>query len=152
MKELIIRKAEEKDLNQIVAIENQCFASPWSYESLRHDILDNKLAFYVVGEIEGQVCGYVGLWNVVGEGHITNVAVLPEWRRKHIGSAMLKAIIDACQKWGITDITLEVRPTNKAAIDLYKTFGFREFGRRKGYYIDNGEDALIMWRGKTDEE
>lgn len=146
MAELIIRRAEEKDLEAIEQLEIQCFTDPWSYESLRFDILENKRALYLVAELEGTVCGYMGLWDIVAEGHITNVAVSPEHRRKHIGSAMLDVMIDVCKEAGIEQMTLEVRAGNEPAKALYQSKGFKEAGLRKGYYQDNGEDAIIMWR------
>ncbi|MCI7618123.1 MAG: ribosomal protein S18-alanine N-acetyltransferase [Firmicutes bacterium] len=170
MADLIIRKAEEKDVLAIEQIEKQCFAVPWSYESLYKDIVENKLAFYIVAEIaggdgnkadsgeaadgiqcssdaaDGQICGYVGIWKIFEEGHITNVAVAPEFRRKHIGRAMLETLISVTADAGIEKYTLEVRAGNEPAIRLYEGLGFKSAGIRPGYYEDNGEDAVIMWR------
>ena len=109
MADLIIRRAEEKDVLAIEKIEKQCFAVPWSYESLHKDIVENGIAFYIVAEIAaengseaaeqsegtaGQVCGYVGVWKILDEGHITNVAVAPDYRRMHIGRAMLETLFE----------------------------------------------------------
>ena len=146
MSQLIIRQAEEKDIAAIEGLEQVCFADPWSYESLKHDILNNKLAFYIVAEVDEVVCGYVGIWNIVDEGHITNVAVSPNYRRKHIASNMLDVLIASCEEAGVERFTLEVRAGNEPAKALYEGKGFREVGLRKGYYQDNGEDAIIMWR------
>ncbi|MCI6012752.1 MAG: ribosomal protein S18-alanine N-acetyltransferase [Firmicutes bacterium] len=146
MSELIIRKAEEKDIPSVAAVEKQCFTVPWSFESLHHDILENRLSFYIVAEVGGTVCGYVGIWKIVDEGHITNVAVSPQYRRKHIASAMLDVLLAACEESGIRRFTLEVRKGNEAARRLYEKKGFRDAGVREGYYDDNGEDAVIMWR------
>ena len=146
MSQLIIRQAEEKDIRQIEELEKVCFADPWSYDSLEQDILRNKLAFYIVAEVDGNVCGYVGIWNIVDEGHITNVAVSPDYRRKHIASNMLDVLIDACEEAGVERFTLEVRAGNEPAKALYAGKGFKEMGLRKGYYQDNGEDAIIMWK------
>ena len=101
MADLIIRRAEEKDVLAIEQIEKQCFSVPWSYESLHKDIVENNLAFYVAAEIDGQVCGYVGVWKIFDEGHITNVAVAPEYRRMHIGRAMLETLIEVTGQAGI---------------------------------------------------
>ena len=146
MAQLIIRQAEERDIMAIEGLEQVCFSDPWSYESLEHDILKNKLSFYLVAEVEGVVCGYVGIWNIVDEGHITNVAVSPDYRRKHIASNMLDVLIASCQEAGVERFTLEVRAGNEPAKALYAGKGFKEIGVRKGYYQDNGEDAIIMWR------
>ena len=146
MADLIIRRAEERDVLAIEKIEKQCFTVPWSYESLYKDIVENKLAFYVAAEIDGQVCGYVGVWKIFDEGHITNVAVAPEYRKMHIGRAMLETLIEVTAEAGIEKYTLEVREGNESAIKLYEGLGFKSAGIRPGYYEDNGEDALIMWR------
>ncbi len=146
MAQLIIRQAEERDIMAIEGLEQVCFSDPWSYESLEHDILNNKLSFYIVAEVEGVVCGYVGIWNIVDEGHITNVAVSPDYRRKHIASNMLDVLIASCQEAGVERFTLEVRAGNEPAKALYAGKGFKEISVRKGYYQDNGEDAIIMWR------
>ena len=146
MAQLIIRQAEERDIMAIEGLEQVCFSDPWSYESLEHDILNNKLSFYIVAEVEGVVCGYVGIWNIVDEGHITNVAVSPDYRRKHIASNMLDVLIASCEEAGVERFTLEVRAGNEPAKALYAGKGFKEIGVRKGYYQDNGEDAIIMWR------
>lgn len=146
MEELIIRKAEEKDVKDIAELEKVCFSDPWSEDSVRYDVVDNKLAFYIVAEIDSKVVGYVGIWNIVDEGHITNVAVSPDYRRMHIASAMIEVLIDVTGEAGVERHTLEVRASNDAAIKLYEKYGFQREGIRKGYYQDNGEDALIMWR------
>ena len=147
MADLIIRKAEAKDVLAIEEIEKQCFTVPWSYEALYQDIVENKLAFYIVAELAaGQICGYVGIWKIFDEGHITNVAVAPEYRRKHIARAMLEALMEVTAEAGIERYTLEVRAGNEPAIRLYEGLGFKSEGIRPGYYEDNGEDAIIMWR------
>ena len=170
MADLIIRRAEEKDVLAIEHIEKQCFAVPWSYESLHKDIVENGMAFYIVAEIAsedggeateqsevagqqcgdtataGQVCGYVGVWKILDEGHITNVAVAPDYRRMHIGRAMLETLFEVTGQAGIERYTLEVRASNEPAIRLYEGLGFKSEGIRPGYYEDNGEDAVIMWR------
>ena len=151
MAELIIRQAEEKDILQIEEIEKKSFKTPWSYESIHHDIMENHLAFYVVGEIDGRVCGYMGIWNIVDEGHVTNVAVDPELRLKGIGAAILDVMLEVTEQAGIVRHTLEVRESNAAAIHLYESRGFKNVGIRKGYYEDDGEDAIIMWREKNEE-
>lgn len=149
--EITIRRAEEKDIDQLVDIENRCFAAPWSRDAVRSDVVDNRIAIYLVAEEDHKVVGYCGMWAIVGEGHITNVAVLPEYRKWGVGSTLMEAIIDISQRMNLSGMTLEVRPSNVAAINLYHKYDFREEGRRVKYYEDNGEDALIMWRGKAYE-
>ena len=146
MADMIIRRGEEKDILAIEELEKQCFATPWSYESLKYDIVENNRALYLVAEIEGEIVGYVGIWKIVDEGHITNVAVSPAHRRKHVASALLETLFRVTERAGVVNHTLEVRAGNEGAIKLYEGFGFKEAGVRKGYYEDNGEDAIIMWR------
>lgn len=146
MGDLVIRRAEPKDIKAMAALDTVCFAAPWSEESFRQEIENNNLALYLVGEVDGILAGYAGIWAIVDEGHITNVAVHPDFRRCGVAKAMMEVLIQSCAEEGIFRQTLEVRPSNEAALALYEGFGFRIEGRRKGYYEDNGEDALIMWR------
>jgi len=152
MAELVIRRAEAKDVETIEQLEQSCFSQPWSYESIYQDIVENDRAVYVVAETEGQVIGYAGLWIIVDEGHITNVAVSPDYRRNSVGNTIVTALLQVTEDMGVKRHTLEVRKSNTAAINLYEKQGFVEAGERKGYYEDNGEDALIMWRDAEDEE
>lgn len=146
MSKLIVREAEIKDISRMAELDRQCFAMPWSEEDFRKEIEENPRAFYIVAEADEQVVGYAGLWVIPDEGHITNVAVCPLHRGKKIGTAIISTLIETCELSGIKEFTLEVRKSNVAAIKLYENHGFKEAGLRKGYYLDNGEDALIMWR------
>lgn len=147
MAELTIRKGIGSDADDMALLEQQCFADPWSRESILHELTENPLAVYFVAELESRVIGYVGIWLIAGEGHITNVAVSPDYRRMHIGTALIDTMLTATEEAGITAHTLEVRAGNEPAKNLYARFGFKEAGLRRGYYADNGEDAIIMWRG-----
>lgn len=146
MRELTIRKGSAEDIDAIAALEQECFASPWSRESLYHDLAENQLSTYFVAELQEQIVGYVGIWAIMDEGHINNVAVSPSYRRQHIGSALIAAMLRSTEEAGIKSHTLEVRAGNRAAKGLYENYGFKEAGVRKGYYEDNGEDGIIMWR------
>ncbi|MBS6207783.1 MAG: ribosomal protein S18-alanine N-acetyltransferase [Firmicutes bacterium] len=146
--ELIVRRAEARDAEAIAELEKVCFSQPWSYESIYHDVAENKLSFYLAAETEGKVIGYAGIWNIAGEGHITNVAVSPEYRRKGVGDALMEVMLKVTEESGVLSHTLEVRKSNAGALRLYEKHGFKIAGERKGYYEDNGEDALIMWRRK----
>lgn len=148
MSDLVIREAEVRDIDHIVKLDELCFSVPWSRESIAREIIDNHLAFYIVAEIENTVVGYAGLWSIVDEGHITNVAVHPNFRKKGIGEALVKVILDNSIRNGLKSHTLEVRFSNEAAIRLYEKMGFKAAGLRKKYYEDNGEDAIIMWRNE----
>lgn len=148
MSDLIIREATEKDIHEIAELDKICFSAPWSESAFQKEFTENELAFYVLAEEKesGKIIGYAGLWCIYEEGHITNVGVHPDFRRKHIGSAVVEVLMMESRKnAGIKTFTLEVRKSNSAAIELYKKFGFLEVGIRKGYYEENNEDAVIMW-------
>lgn len=140
-----IAEMAAEDIDAICEIEHMCFVSPWSRESFEKELYNNKLAKYVVAKIEDQVIGYGGMWVIFDEGHITNIAVHPDYRGQRIGEKIVQALIDIAQGNKIENITLEVRASNLVARNLYKKFGFVDSGIRKGYYADNGEDAIIMW-------
>lgn len=147
---IFIRKGQAQDGEQIHQIETQCFAFPWSTKSILEDICENPRAFYLVAvpsDDHDKILGYMGVWKILDEGHITNVAVAPWARRNHIGDQLVQSMIDELERENIFRMTLEVRRSNEAAIALYEKNGFEGVGYRKGYYEDNGEDALIMWRG-----
>lgn len=144
--DLIVRQAEERDIKPMAEMDILCFSAPWSEESFAQEIRENRMAFYIVAEIDGRMAGYAGLWCIVDEGHITNVAVHPDFRRRGVGEALVSVLLDHTIKNGILSHTLEVRVSNTPAISLYSKFGFEPAGLRKNYYEDNGEDAIIMWR------
>lgn len=135
-----------KDIDEILNINRLSFKTPWSRESLIKELDDNSFARYVVAKKDGLVLGYGGLWIIVDEAHVTNIAVHPEYRGIGIGNMLMDAMIDICRLELVVGITLEVRASNVAAQNLYKKFGFIQEGIRKGYYEDNHEDALILWK------
>ena len=144
--DLIVRQAEERDIKPMAEMDVLCFTAPWSEDSFAKEIRENHLAFYIVAETQGRMVGYAGLWRIIDEGLITNVAVHPDFRRRGVGEALVSVLLTHTMENGITDHTLEVRVSNEAAISLYTKFGFEPAGLRKNYYEDNGEDAIIMWR------
>lgn len=146
MADVTIRQATVNDAEAIHEIETLCFPDPWSLDTLVYELSKNPRAFYIVAELESQVVGYAGLWWIEDEGHITNVAVRPGYRNRRIGAGIIQVMLDFTGQEGIRHHTLEVRRSNLAAISLYEKFGFQIEGVRKGYYVNNREDALIMWR------
>ena len=148
--EIIIRKMEESDLDRIMEIEKDCFTTPWSRESFLIEITENLLARYLVAQVDGLVVGYGGIWMIVGEGHITNIAVETKYRQLGIGKKLVEGLIKLSIAMGIGSMTLEVRETNIAAQNLYEQYGFKAQGIRPNYYQDDNEDAIIMWK-KFDE-
>lgn len=144
--DILIRGIVEDDIDQIVEIEKECFATPWSRDAFLTEVHENKLARYVVAELEGKVAGYGGMWIIINEGHITNIAVKEEYRGLGIGNRIVESLIYYCASKDIQNMTLEVRKSNMVAQNLYKKYGFVEYGIRPRYYSDNNEDAVIMWR------
>lgn len=146
MSDIIVRIMNERDIDDVLAIEEMSFSNPWSRKSFVLEITKNNLARYVVAELEGKVIGYGGMWLVIDEGHITNIAVHKDYRGLGAGNLLLESLINICKEIGIIKMTLEVRKSNYIAQSLYKKYGFKEFGVRPGYYSDNNEDAIIMWK------
>lgn len=141
----VIRQAVLQDAQQMAELDRICFSVPWSLESFVQELSVNERAMYFVAEIDGQLAGYAGLWQIVDEGHITNVAVAPQFRRQKLATAILEAFLSEGRARGIRAFTLEVRASNIAAQELYRKFGFQSAGERPGYYEDNKEAAMIMW-------
>ena len=145
MGDYIIRGMLNKDIDQVMNIERICFSLPWSKASLEKE-LTNELAYYQVVEVSGKIAAYMGMWRIIDECHITNVAVLPEYRNKGLGGMLIKKMIEICRSSEISHMTLEVRVSNEPAINLYNKFGFYALGKRPNYYVKPLEDALIMWK------
>lgn len=146
-----IVKMTMEDVGEIAALEKECFRMPWSEQSFR-DEMNNPLAVYLIAKDGAKCIGYAGFWNVSGEGGITNVAVLPAYRRQGVGSMLLSEMIKAAETLKLDLLTLEVRKSNSAAQGLYSKFGFEIIGERKRYYSDNREDALIMTKSFNNGE
>lgn len=143
-----LRRGSIRDAEAMGELDKLCFPSPWSKAAFEEEFSENPFSFYVVAEHENEMLAYGGLWEIGEEGHITNFAVHPDYRKRGIGTILLEELLKLTKERGITSYTLEVRPSNKEALDLYKKFGFKLGGIRKEYYSDNREDALILWRGK----
>ena len=145
MNDIEILPLEENHIDPILEISILSFHTPWSREAFMSE-LDNKFARYVVAKKDGIVVGYGGMWLIIDEGHITNIAIHPEYRSIGIASMILEALLDICKLELADSATLEVRRSNLIAQNLYKKYGFVEDGIRKSYYEDNKEDAVIMWK------
>ncbi|TYS41006.1 ribosomal protein S18-alanine N-acetyltransferase [Bacillus infantis] len=135
----------EEDIDQVLVIEHKSFTLPWSRDAFINEVTKNQFAVYLVLEDDDAVIGYCGAWIVVDEAHVTNIAVLPEYRGKKLGEALMKKMMEAAKELGAVTMTLEARVTNIAAQSLYRKLGFRNGGIRKNYYTDNQEDAIVMW-------
>ncbi|TCS80047.1 ribosomal protein S18-alanine N-acetyltransferase [Pectinatus cerevisiiphilus] len=148
MMEISFRKMRPDDAANVEKVEKACFSMPWSRQSFWEEAAKKEACYLLAVNTENgkeQIIGYAGMWLVFGEGQITNVALLPEYQGKGIASLLLEKIIDIAKMKHITAVTLEVRPSNDKAIRLYEKFGFKSVGRRPHYYLDNNEDAEIMW-------
>ncbi|MBR1729288.1 MAG: ribosomal protein S18-alanine N-acetyltransferase [Selenomonadaceae bacterium] len=138
---------KQSDAENIAAIEEMTFAMPWSRNDFWKEAINDN-AIYVVGVLDNKVIAYGGVWVSFEEAQVTNIAVHPDYRSQGIGTKLFSRLIEEIKKRGVTALTLEVRPSNEAALKLYEKFNLKSVGRRKGYYLDNGEDALIMWNTK----
>jgi ribosomal-protein-alanine N-acetyltransferase len=133
-----------EDLDAVLAIERASFTTPWSRAAFRYELLQNRVARCLVVRADREVVGYLCLWEIGHEIHITNLAVHPGFRRQGIARTLLGDTLEEARRSGVEQVFLEVRPTNREARALYESFGFEVIGRRKGYYFDTGEDALVM--------
>ena len=138
-----IRKMTAREVPQVAELEKLCFAMPWSEKSVAGE-LDNPLALWLVAMEGDRLAGYVGSQTVMDETDMMNLAVAPQFRRQGVGKALVNALVASLKELGSRCLTLEVRDSNGPARALYAKLGFAEVGRRRGYYRDPREDALIM--------
>ena len=139
----IIRPMEVSDTEQVEMIEKQIFSIPWSQKSFE-DACQSNDNIYLVCEMNGQIAGYCGLWTVLGEGNITNMAVSGGLRRLAIAEALMKEMEKRGMSKNVVTYFLEVRKSNEAAVNLYKKMGYVQIGVRKNFYEKPVEDALVM--------
>lgn len=139
MKNIVIKKFAQEHLEDVCNIEKICFANPWSKQSLAEEI-ENENSYFIVAEVDGKTAGYMGLQIFSGEGYVTNVAVLPEYR----GQGVAQSLITECMKNKMDFITLEVRESNAPARNLYTKMGFEKVGVRPAFYRNPDENAVIM--------
>ena len=133
-----------EDADAVEEVEKASFSMPWSRKSFWEEAA-NERTYYLLALDGDKVVGYAGTWILDDEAQITNVAVAPERRGQKVGTRLMEELIREAKNRGATRMTLEVRPSNTAALALYKRFGFKDCGHRPHYYLDNGEDAVIMW-------
>lgn len=134
----------ESDLDEVLEIERASFPSPWSNSMFLNE-LSNPTSRIIIAKGESdKILGFICFWDVAGEIHILNLATHPGHRRQGIGKRLLTHVIESSMKNGAGVFLLEVRSRNTTAISFYKSFGFKESGRRKGYYADTGDDAILM--------
>jgi len=140
-----IMPMKSDDIDEVLQLERMCFPVPWSREAFRMEVEQNQCAKYYVVREKDSLIGYGGMWLILDEAHITNIAVHPQYRRRGVGRLIMQTLMRTAANLNIERMTLEVRVSNEGAISLYKSLGFEEGGIRKGYYSNNCEDALIMW-------
>ncbi|PKM41459.1 MAG: ribosomal-protein-alanine N-acetyltransferase [Firmicutes bacterium HGW-Firmicutes-9] len=140
----IIRPMERADVSRVHEIECTCFRSPWSKLALLGE-LRNEVARYLVMEVDGVICGYGGMWVLFEEAHVTNVAIMPDYRGTGRGKRLMLAMMRLAVKNGAEKMTLEVRESNLVAQRLYMGLDFEQNGFRPGYYSDTGEGAKLLW-------
>lgn len=143
--EIVIRDMTLEDVPFVCEIEEATFSMPWKEKDFLEMIEGDNMT-YVVAQCMGKIIGGSGFTDILGEGQITNVAVLPEYRNKGIGRRILEALLKRGEEIGAKSFTLEVRVSNASAISLYHRLGFSDAGVRPGFYENPTEDALIMWR------
>lgn len=143
-----IAKMRTQHIPFIVAIERKSFSQPWSYSLFLSEI-SNRVASYFVALWHEKVIGYIGLWLLFEEAHITTFAIHPAYRRKGFGKRLFAYALRYAQLRGCKEVLLEVRVSNLVAQNLYREFGFLPIGRRRRYYAD-GEDAIVMRKDLTE--
>jgi [ribosomal protein S18]-alanine N-acetyltransferase len=142
---LFIEPMRYDDISSVQAIERDIFPSPWPRNAYAAELSQNRQASYIVLRHDGQLVGYAGIWRVAHEAHVTTIGVRAKDQGKGYGKALFAALLQRAYAMNAHWVTLEVRSTNDTAMRLYERFLFRAIGRRRGYYTDNGEDAVIMW-------
>jgi len=142
---MIIEFMSERHIDEVTRIEQDSFAIPWTRRDFERE-LASRHAIYIVALEDNKVIGYAGMWHVVNEGHIVNIAVKEEKCRMGVGTQLVRRLIDIAIEKEMIGLTLEVRMSNTAGQRLYHKFGFKAEGIRRRYYADTGEDAIIMWK------
>ena len=143
--ELVIRQMNDADVEAVAKIEEATFSMPWKPDDFR-DMIRRDNMTYLVAEADGMIIGGAGMRNILGDGEITNVAILSEYRGRGYGKRLIAELLKAGRELGAKDFTLEVRVSNTPAIRLYESLGFVLEGVRPNFYERPTEDALIMWK------
>ncbi len=141
--EILIEKASLSDVKEIAEIENLCFSVPWSEKAVE-EFIENPLCVMFCAKQNGIIAGYVGLYIIIGDCDIANVAVLPEFRKRGIAIKLMEHAESFAKEKNVNKLMLEVRASNLPAISLYEKLGFSTVGIRKNYYTQPKEDALLM--------
>jgi ribosomal-protein-alanine N-acetyltransferase len=140
----VIRKMTLEDLDQVVEIDQASFSLPWPSRSFRYELTDNPASRCWVVDVDGRIAAMVVAWLIVDEIHIATIATHPDYRRRGLGRKLLLHTLLSVKGDGALTSFLEVRAGNQAALEMYRSFGYVESGRRAAYYKDNHEDAILM--------
>lgn len=139
-----VRYMNEDDIDGVLTVEKESFSTPWTEKLFFDEVKNPRTVYFVCEDETGEIIGYGGMWHVVDEGQITNIAVRKNQRGRGVGSKLLESLIAWAKEKGIVQIGLEVRESNKNALGLYKKYGFYEVGNRKDYYKNPTENAILM--------
>ncbi len=157
--QLALELMREADIATVQEIEREIFATPWPRNAYFRELASRSSAHYVVlrqegivrpagyqgSELDPTIVGYGGMWRMYDEAHVTTIGVRRELHHQGLGRILFAGLIQAAYDMGAKWVTLEVRTSNEHAMRMYEAFSFKVIGRRKGYYTDNGEDAIVMW-------
>lgn len=144
MAEVLIRKMIHVDLEQVIEIDQISFSLPWPKRSFQYELDENFTSRCWVADVDGRIAAMMVGWMIIDELHVATIATHPDYRGQGIGKKVLVHALLAARKEGVIRAFLEVRQTNEAALNMYRSLGFVEDGRRKEYYKDNNEDAILM--------
>lgn len=148
--DVVLTPMRRRHLRGVLRIEAQVYPRPWSLRLFMSELALRSTRAYSVALVDGMVAGYSGLMLSGEDGHVTTLAVDPQWQRHGIGSRLLLRMARTAVERGARHLTLEVRVTNDRAQSLYRRFGFAPAGVRKNYYVETNEDALVMWANDID--
>ena len=141
---VVVEPMGMEDVGAVHEIERLSFRTPWPAHAFEQELKGNRMARYLVARAGDRIVGFAGIWTMADDAHITTFGVHPDWRRQAIGRQLLLNLVEMAVAIGARRLTLEVRESNAAAQALYRGFGFEVVGRRRAYYTDDGEDALVM--------
>jgi ribosomal-protein-alanine N-acetyltransferase len=148
---VVIATMRRRHLRGVLQIEQQVYPRPWTFGLFLSELGQRTTRLYLVARVGHRVVGYLGMLRSLEDGHITTIAVDPAWHRQGIATRLMAVAARASVTRGCKNLTLEVRVSNLGAQELYRRFGFAPAGVRRGYYPENGEDALVMWANDVDE-
>jgi [ribosomal protein S18]-alanine N-acetyltransferase len=148
-RQLALEPMREADVPTVQEIERRIFSTPWPRNAYYRELSSRNSAYYVVLHREAdrgvETVGYGGMWRMYDEAHVTTIGVRHDLQHQGYGRIIFAGLVQAAYDMGAKWVTLEVRASNGNAMRMYESFGFKVIGRRKGYYTDNGEDAIVMW-------